>query len=343
MSKITESSLFQLTLVRFREFLREPEAIFWVFLFPILLAGGLGLAFKNRPPDVLKIGAATAQLVSALSADKGLTAALMNEAAGTQALRNGRIVLYVSGAGTTSSMKFDDTNPEARTARLLADRALQRAAGAKDAVQVKDEMVREPGSRYIDFVVPGLLGMNLMGSGIWGLGFTIVDARRRKLLKRLVASPMPRWQYLMSFLFSRLIMLVFEVAALVGSAALVFGVPLRGGIGQLAILCLLSALSFSCLGLLIASQARTIEAASGLMNLVMLPMWVLSGVFFSPDKFPAAFQPFIRLLPLTAVIDALRSNMLQGQPLTAMSWQLAVISGWLVVGFLLALRLFKWR
>ncbi|MEO8663786.1 MAG: ABC transporter permease, partial [Bryobacteraceae bacterium] len=247
MSKITESSLFQLTLVRFREFLREPEAIFWVFLFPILLAGGLGLAFKNRPPEVLKIGAATEQLIAALSADKGLNAALMNEAAGTQALRNGRIVLYVSGAGSASSMKFDDTNPEARTARLLADRALQRAAGAKDAVQVKDEMVREPGSRYIDFVVPGLLGMNLMGSGIWGLGFTIVDARRRKLLKRLVASPMPRWQYLMSFLFSRLIMLVFEVAALVGSAALVFGVPLRGGIGQLAILCLLSALSFSCL------------------------------------------------------------------------------------------------
>jgi ABC-type multidrug transport system permease subunit len=204
-------------------------------------------------------------------------------------------------------------------------------------------MVREPGSRYIDFVVPGLLGMNLMGSGIWGLGFSIVDARRKKLLKRLVASPMPQWQYLMSFLLSRLAMLILEVIALVGSAVWIFGVPLRGGVVPLCLLCLFAALAFSALGLLIASRARTVEAASGLMNLVMLPMWVLSGVFFSPDKFPAAFQPVIRLLPLTAVIDALRSNMLQGQSIDAMTWQLPVIGGWLLVCFTLALRLFRWR
>lgn len=342
-SKFSESSLVQLTLVRFREFWREPEAIFWVFIFPILLAVGLGIAFKNRPPEVLKIAASTPELVAALQTDKGLAVQRMDSSAGEYALSTGRIVLYAQPGSPGASLQFDDTNPEGRTARMLADRALQRSAGAKDPLPVTDRMVREPGSRYIDFVVPGLLGMNLMGSGIWGLGFTIVDARRKKLLKRLVASPMPRWQYLLSFLLSRLFLLVFEVSALVGSAVLIFGVPVRGGLGQLAFLCLLSALAFSSIGLLIASQARTIEAASGLMNLVMLPMWVLSGVFFSPDRFPAAFQPVIRVLPLTAVIDALRSNMLQGQVLSSMTWQLPVIAGWLVVCFAVALRLFRWR
>ena len=203
-----------------------------------------------------------------------------------------------------STYRYDDTNPEGRNAKLLVDRAVQRAAGARDAVPAKDDYVREPGSRYIDFLVPGLVGTNLMGSGIWGIGFTIVDARRKKLLKRLIASPMPRWQYLLSFLLSRLSMLYIEIAAILGFGVFVFGVPVRGSLWELALLCLISAVSFSTLGLLVASRAQTMEAASGLMNLVMLPMWIFSGVFFSADRFPNVFQPFVRALPLTAVIDA---------------------------------------
>ncbi len=340
---LAANSLAQLTLVRFREFIREPEAIFWTFVFPILLAVGLGIAFQNRPPESMKIGAATPQLAQALSSGKGLTVRTMTPSEGREALRTGRIVLFAMPSAGGPVYRYDDTNPEARTARLLADKAMQRSAGAKDTVPVTDELVREPGSRYIDFVVPGLLGMNLMGSGIWGLGFTIVDARRKKLLKRLVASPMPRWQFLLSFLLSRLVLLVVEVAALVGAAIVIFGVPLRGPVWQLGLLCLFSALAFSALGLLIASQAKTIEAASGLMNLVMLPMWVLSGVFFSSERFPDVVQPFIKALPLTAVIDALRSNMLQGTTITQMTWQIPVIAGWLVVSFLLAMKLFRWR
>jgi ABC-type multidrug transport system permease subunit len=185
--------------------------------------------------------------------------------------------------------------------------------------------------------------MNLMGSGMWGIGFSIVDARRKKLLKRLIASPMPRSEYLLSFLLSRLVLLSLEVAALVGFGYLVFGVPVRAPIWQLALLCLLAALSFSALGLLVASRAQTIEAASGLMNFVMLPMWIFSGVFFSAERFPSAFQPFIHALPLTAVINALRGTMLEGAPLHAMLPQLAIIAAWLVVSFFVALKLFRWR
>jgi ABC-type multidrug transport system permease subunit len=185
--------------------------------------------------------------------------------------------------------------------------------------------------------------MNLMGSAIWGMGFSIVEARQKKLLKRLVASPMPRWQYMASFILSRLAMLVIEVVVFVGFARLAFGVPLRGSLLDLALLCLLASMAFSALGLLVASRAKTMEAASGLMNLVMLPMWILSGVFFSASRFPAVIQPLVRALPLTAAIDALRSNMLQGIGLNHLLMPISILLAWLVVPFTVSLKIFRWR
>jgi ABC-2 type transport system permease protein len=343
MSKLEQSSLYQLTMIRFRLFLREPEAIFWIFVFPILLAVGLGIAFRNRPADVYQVGATTAQLTQALAADKGLRAANMNEADGTRALATGSILLLVTNTPDGVAYKYDETNPDARTARMVADRAIQTAAGRREAVHVDNQLVHETGSRYIDFVVPGLLGMNLMGSAIWGMGFSIVESRQKKLLKRLVASPMPRWQYLASYLLSRLSMLVIEVVGVLGFARLVFGVPFRGSMWQLGLLCVLTSLAFSALGLLVASRAKTMEAASGLMNLVMLPMWILSGVFFSATRFPAVIQPVVRALPLTAAIEALRGNMLQGTNLGQQTGQIGILLAWLVVAFAVSLRIFRWR
>ena len=343
MNKLEQSSLYQLTMVRFRLLLREPEAIFWIFIFPILLAVGLGIAFRNRPADVLQVGATTTQLTQALARDKGLTAVTMDEAAGTHALATGSILLLAIQRPDGVAYKFDDTNPDARTARMVADRAIQTAAGRRDAVQAGNELVHETGARYVDFVVPGLLGMNLMGSAMWGLGFAIVDARQKKLLKRLEASPMRRWQYLASFLLTRLAMLVVEIVVFLGFAKLAFGVPFRGSLWELGVLCVLTSLAFSALGLLVATRARTVEAVSGLMNLVMLPMWILSGVFFSASRFPAVIQPVVRALPLTAAIDAMRGNMLQGMNLGQMIAPVGILLAWLVVPFALSLRIFRWR
>jgi ABC-2 type transport system permease protein len=203
--------------------------------------------------------------------------------------------------------------------------------------------VHERGSRYIDFLVPGLLGMNLMGSGIWGVGFAIVDARKKRLLKRLIATPMSRPQFLASFVLSRLTLLIIEVGLLLGFGALVFGVPLRGSLSVLVTICLVSSLAFTSLGLLVASRVKTMEGASGLMNLVMLPMWIFSGVFFSASRFPDSLQPFIQALPLTAVVDALRANILRGAGWETIAPEIAVIMAWLGVSFLLALKLFRWR
>jgi ABC-2 type transport system permease protein len=343
MSSFATSSLFQLTAQRFRLFLREPEAIFWTFVFPIILAVGLGLAFRNRPADVLQVAATTPQLTQALATDKGLTATTLDAAAGTKALDTGHIELLAIQSPTGVVYKYDDTNPDVRTARLLADRAIQNAAGQTAKVQADNQLIHEVGSRYIDFVVPGLLGMNLMGPAIWGMGFAIVEARQKKLLKRMAASPMPKWQYLASFILSRFIMLGVEVVVFLGFAAVAFGVPFRGSFWELAFLCILSSLSFSALGLLTASRARTMEAANGLMNLVMLPMWILSGVFFSSTRFPAIIQPFVQVLPLTAAINTLRGNMLQGQHLGQMLLPIAILLAWLVIPFAVSLKIFRWR
>ena len=339
----TDGALVQLTAVRFKEFLREPEALFWVFIFPVILAAGLGIAFKNRPASVLKVAAVTPGLAHALTTDRLLDVQEVTEADGMRALRDGRVALLAEPGPGGVVYHYDDTNPEGRTARMLVDRAVQRAAGRTDPVGSSDALLREPGSRYIDFLIPGLIGMNLMGSAVWGLGFAIVDARRRKLIKRLIVTPMPRAWYLASFVLSRLGLLVIEVGALLGFGTLVFHVPVHSSVLTLLVLCVFGSLAFCALGLLIASRASTIEAASGLMNTAMMPMWILSGVFFSSQRFPAVVQPFIKALPLTAVIDALRGAMLQGRELWQLGPQLAVMTAWLVVCFILALRLFRWR
>jgi ABC-type multidrug transport system permease subunit len=323
--------------------LREPEAVFWIFIFPILLAVGLGIAFRNRPADVLPVGGTTQQLVTAMSADPGLKATLTDDAAGRRQLATGLIVLLAIQQPSGIVYRYDDTNPDARNARLLVDRDIESAAGRQDVFHPSNQFVHETGSRYIDFVVPGLLGMNLMGSAMWSLGFAIVEGRQKKLLKRLVASPMPKWQYLMSFLLSRLAMLVVEVAFFLGFTKLAFGVPFRGPLWQLGLVCLLTSMDFAALGLLVASRASTMEAVSGLMNLVMLPMWILSGIFFSASRFPAMIQPFVRALPLTAAIDAMRSNMLQGIELNHMLLPLSLLLAWFVVPFAVALRIFRWK
>jgi ABC-type multidrug transport system permease subunit len=336
--------LLQLTFVRFREFLREPEALFWVFGFPLLLAAGLGLAFRNTPAQVLSIGVVGADRTAFEGAPSLAVDAFPTIEEGLRALREGRIALLVERpAADTVVYHYDDTNPEGRDARMRADLAVQTKAGRRDPVAAREDLLRETGSRYIDFLVPGLLGMNIMGGSIWSMGFAIVDARRRKLMKRLIATPMPRHYFLLSFLISRLAMLIVEAAAFLGFAVLVFGVPVRGSLALVAGICVLGSLAFGAIGLLLSSRARTVEAASGLMNVTMLPMWILSGVFFSSQRFPDAVQPIIAALPLTALNDALRATMLQGAAPAQVAAQAGVLVAWLLVCFPVALKLFRWR
>jgi ABC-2 type transport system permease protein len=338
--------MFQLALARMREFYREPEAVFWVFGFPIVLAFALGLAFRNTGPGELQVGVVSgprdSAAAAALDSSPHLAATVLDTATARLRLRAGRIALLVL-PGDTLVYRYDSTRPESRLARLEVDDVMQRAGGRSDAALVRDERVAAPGSRYIDFLIPGLLGMNLLGSGIWGVGFSVVQARQKKLLKRYMATPMRRSHYLMSFILSRLVFLILEVAALVGFGALIFGVGVRGSFLTLAGITVLGAFSFAGLGLLVASRAKTIEGVSGLMNLVMLPMWILSGTFFSYSRFPDAMIPFVKALPLTALNDALRAVMIDGAGLAIVAAPLALVAGWGAVSFAIALTIFRWR
>jgi len=344
------SPLLELTICRAKEFLREPEALFWVFAFPVLLAIALGLAFREKGPDKIPVGvvavqeraAAADQTLQALAQSPVLLPRRYEAAEGREALRTGKISLLVE-VGAPLVFRFDETRPDSRIARLEADNALQQAAGRKDAVAVQAEKVTEKGSRYIDFLIPGLLGMNLMGSGIWSLAFSVTTARNRKILKRLVATPMHKSHYLLSQILGRLWFLIPEIFVLIGGGWLLFDVAVRGSLLLLTVICLLGSMTFCGIGLLIASRVSTIEGASGLANLVMLPMWLLSGVFFSSERFPDAVQPFINALPLTALNQALRGVITEARTLPEISVQLAILAAWGLLSFGVALKIFRWR
>lgn len=328
------------------EFLREPEALFWMLVFPILLSSALAVAFRSQPAEPVLVGveagAEAEPRRAALEAAGQVVARVLPREQARQALRSGKVSLVVL-ATDPPTYWYDPTRPESRMARLEVDQALQRAAGRADAFQPAALEMTERGSRYIDFLVPGLLGMNVMMTGIWAIGFAIVQQRIGKLMKLFAAAPVRRWQLLVTHLGARLVFLAIEVVALLLFACLALDVPIAGSLAALAVVVLVGALSFVGLGLLIAARPRTLEGVSGLTNLAQFPMWIFSGVFFSTERFPDALQPFIQALPLTALNDALRGVMLEGVTLAALAPELAVMAVWSVVSFALALKLFRWQ
>lgn len=238
---------------------------------------------------------------------------------------------------------YDPGRPGTAGTALAVEDAVQRALGRGDPAEVRSRELSERGGRYIDFLLPGLIGLNLMGSSMWGVGFAIVQTRVRKLLKRFAASPMRRSDYLLSLVLSRLVFLAAELAFLVAAGYFLFGVAVHGSWAALGAISLLGALSFTGLALLVGARPKSVEVASGWMNFVMLPMWVVSGSFFSYSRFPELLHPAIRALPLTALNDALRSVMNEGAPLAASGQEMAVLAAWGVAGFALALKLFRWQ
>ena len=342
------SGYAHLLVARLLEMKREPEVIFWVFGFPILLALGLGIAFRNKPADITSVAIVagsgaqkTAEMVQAKNPSIHVQVADRDAAA--QGLRLGKYDLVMESDGKGGySYRYDPSRPESVLSHSEVDDALQSASGRKDPVPTSTVASSEPGSRYIDFLIPGLLGMNLMNAAMWGLGFGIVDMRQRKLLKRFVATPMRRSDFLLALMSSRLILMLVEVGLLLGFGVLAFQMRVLGSLWTIVLVGMIGALSFGGLGLLTACRAQKIETISGLINVVMMPMWIFSGVFFSYERFPAVLQPLIKALPLTAMNDALRATILQGEPLRAQAGRLLVLGLWGGISFILAVKWFRW-
>lgn len=341
------SPLHQLILANVRSYLRQPEAIFWTYAFPLIMVIGLGLAF-NSGAEVQTLFAVTEQAASQpgvekLKQDERFAVQVLSEDEAMDRLRRNRtpFVVSIDEAGEFEYF-FDPTNPDGAAARAVVDDALQRAAGREDTIAASDHPTDAPGSRYVDFLVPGLIGMNLMGAGLWGIGFNTVDMRVRNLLKRMVATPMRRGHFLMAMVGSRLLFFLPEMLFLLIAAKLLFGVPIAGSYFSVVFIAFLGSVTFAGIGLMVASRAKTIESISGLMNLVMIPMWLGSGIFFSSERFPDLAQPFIQALPLTQLINALRAVILVGEPLSAQYLALGILGAWCIGSYLLALKLFRW-
>ena len=344
------ASLKELYITRLREFYRQPARIFWVYGFPTVLAFGLGLAFRSRPPEAVPVdlvqGPGSEAVVGALKDRPEFKVKVLPAKEAEKRLLTGKTPIVVEptvSGGVT--YRFDPTRPDAVAARKAFDDALQRARGRKDAFATRDQEVKEPGSRYIDFLIPGLIGLNTMGGGLWGVGFLLVNFRVGKLLKRFMATPMPRANFLLAILGARLTFLVPDCGVLLLLGTGYFGMPMRGDLLTFVLIELIGALAFAGIGLLVASRARTTETVSGLMNLVMLPMWLFSGVFFKSQAFPDAIQPFIRALPLTQLVSALRLNLLEGAGLgnAEILQALAILAAWAIGTFFIALRIFRWQ
>ncbi|MHB8736668.1 MAG: ABC transporter permease [Terriglobales bacterium] len=341
------SSYRQLLLARMKELYREPELIFWIFIFPVLLAGGLGVAFRAHAPSPTAVaivsGPGAARARALIADDPNLQVSVLPAPVALNDFRFGRVALVViPGPQGQYTFRLDPARSESQLARLQVNNALQQGAGRRDPISVGDQVASESGSRYIDFLIPGLLGMNLMNSGMWGVGFALVEMRQRKLLKRLVATPMPRSQFLAALATSRLVLMLVEMVLLLGIGVLGFRMQILGSLLTIVVVGAVGAVSFAGLGLLAACRAQKIESVSGLINAVMMPMWVFSGVFFSYQRFPSMLQPLIRGLPLTALNDALRAVILEGASLRSQALRLLILAVWGCGSALLALRWFRW-
>jgi ABC-type multidrug transport system permease subunit len=342
-------AIVELSLARFRLFVREPSAVFWTFGFPVVLAVALGIAFRSRPPEPILVaveaGNGAERTLSELTAARGGTpvkARIEDTATARTELRVGKVVLVVA-AGPPRTYVFDEQQPEGRAARLVVDDILQRAEGRVDPTAAAEEHVTEVGARYIDFLVPGLIGMTLMSGSMWGIGYAIVELRTKKLVKRMLATPMRKSDFLLSFVVMRAAFALLETPVLVAFGCLVFGMRVPASAAALIALTLLGALAFAGLGLLVACRAQNTQTVGGLMNLVMMPMFIGSGVFFSTAHFPDSLQPVIHALPLTMLNDGLRAAINEGAGMRGCALALVGLTVWTALSFGAALRFFRWR
>ncbi len=344
----TPNPLAELIKSRVREFLREPGYVFWVFGFPLLMAIGLGLAFRSKEPEPPRIAVTdrvAADMAKALTTSTRVHAEQLSRAAAELALARTKVDLVVDQMGSDGKVTFelDPTQEKSQLARAVTADVLERAAGRTDLVPIDEQRVSKPGSRYIDFLLPGLIGLNLMGSSMWGIGYNLVLARKRKLLRRYAVTPMRRSHFLLSFFFSRSLFLILELAVLIGFGRFAFQTHVHGSFLSLIVASILGAAAFAAIGFLIGARVSSTEVAGGWMNFVQLPMWLLSGSFFSYERFPHWLKWPIRLLPLTAVNDALRSIYNEAGDLTSVPFETAVLAAWAIGGFLVAMRIFKWQ
>jgi len=371
------NQLWNLTLALFREITREPGVLFWGILFPILMSLGLGLAFTRKADvtrkvavirsseDTVRENSEISQFLElncilqepddidsyrwkyVLKDDKlGNTIFLFYELEWDEAmvmLKRGTVNLILRNNNGKAEYHFDPVNADAELTYLK----LRGLMGNGEAVHSESNTEIKPltiiGTRYIDFLVPGLVTLGVMMSSMWGISYGIIEKRSKKLLRRLVATPMKKSHFLLALITVRVTMNFIEALALIFFALLVFNLTIQGSISALILLFIAGNIAFAGIAVFVSSHTSNTEVGNGLINAVVMPMMVLSGIFFSYQNFPDWSINVIRVLPLTMLTDGIRSIFNEGAGYNEIAVPFLVLSTTGILFFGAGLKIFKWH
>lgn len=371
-----DNQLFQLILAHFKEIIREPGVIFWGIVFPILMALGLGIAFTKKGDQIRSVavidgsGSVTAQLtlLDQLFNQQGKTVpaegqlpsryefTLLSEKTGNVTfrftptdwenamilLKRGNIDLILELADKNVKYHFDPLKPEAQLLYLQLSKNLNSPTESNIGTEEEIAPLTLTGTRYIDFLIPGLIAMGIMMSCLWGISYGIIDKRSKKLLRRMIATPMKRSWFLISLITVRAGMNFLEAGLLFLFAWLFFHISIQGNMLTLAVMFIAGNISFSGIAILASCRTANTEIGNGLINAVVLPMMVLSGIFFSYHNFPDWSIPFIQKLPLTLLADGIRSIFIEGASLSDIYFPSLILGVTGILFFSVGLKIFKW-
>jgi len=371
MNRITNHQLYRLIAAHFAEIIREPAVLFWGIVFPILMAWGLGIAFTQKGEVHLRMAIVKSftgqdtiketKLASYLAAngvkkDSTYSMLLKNEKLGDvnlnffetswanayTMLKQGKVSLIVEDRTADTKYHFDPASAEAKTAYQLMSNLSSYGPAFYNANQSSIEPLTLKGTRYVDFLIPGLLAMGIMMSCSWGISYTIIDRRSKKLLRRMVATPMRKSNFLLALITARFSMNVAEAALLFLFACLYFGTTIQGSWPALITLFIAGNIAFSGISILISSHTANPEVGNGIINALVTPMMVVSGIFFSYHNFPDWTIPIIQYLPLTMIADSFRSIFNEGAGFLDVWREALVLTSIGTVSFIVGLKIFKW-
>ncbi len=371
--------LRQLFMALLREIIREPGVLFWGILFPILMALGLGIAFSKKADVTRKVaiikneGQPASQKGDSLlnaflenscvkkSSDEkgewkwqytiadeklGNSIFLFYEMEWDEAmvlLKRGTINVMITAMEEKAEYHFDPMNSDAEITFLK----LSSIIGKGEIVSALSNSVIRPltvtGTRYIDFLVPGLMSLGVMMSCMWGISYGIIEKRSKKLLRRMVATPMKKSHFLIALISVRLTMNFFESLVLFIFALLAFKMTIQGDITALILIFIAGNIAFSGLAVFVSSHTSNTEVGNGLINFVVTPMMVLSGIFFSYQNFPEWSLPVIKNLPLTMLADGMRSIFNEGAGYSEVALPVTILTFTGIGFFIAGLKIFKWH
>ena len=371
--------LWQLISALFLEIVREPGVLFWGILFPILMSLGLGLAFTKKADVIRKVAVININESLTSGSENSVVAGFLqknceknvsgkpdtwqwkytirDEKLGNSVflfykmkwdeavkfLKRGTINVLLLGINDSVEYHFDPMNPDAQLTYLKLSSIVGK--GAVQAVQSNTEIkpLTVTGTRYIDFLVPGLITMGVMMSSMWGISYGIIEKRSKKLLRRLVATPMKKSHFLIALITVRITMNFIESLVLILFALFAFKMTIQGSISALILMFLAGNIAFAGIAVFVSSHTSNTEVGNGLINFVVFPLMILSGIFFSYQNFPEWSLPVIKNLPLTMLTDGIRSIFNEGAGYHDVALPILILLTVGILFFSVGLKIFKWH